>query len=60
MSLNDKTKCAKPVCVQSSVNVNPASSFNEWAQSLRDEDAEFDKAWKQFKTAIVKARTLSK
>jgi hypothetical protein len=48
---------AKPVCVQSSVNVNPASSFNEWAQSLRDEDAEFERAWQGFKQSLIKART---
>jgi hypothetical protein len=48
---------AKPVCVQSSVNVNPASSFNEWAQSLRDEDAEFERAWQGFKRSLIKART---
>jgi len=45
------------VCVQSSVNVNPASSFNEWAQSLRDENAEFERAWQGFKQSLIKART---
>jgi hypothetical protein len=39
------------------VNVNPASSFNEWAQSLRDEDAEFERAWQGFKQSLIKART---
>ena len=58
------------VCVRSSVNENPASSFNEWANSLRENDFEkafpelpvliddFDRAFQDFKASIRKARTI--
>jgi len=47
------------VCVRSSVNVNPAKSFNEWTQYLADEEARFDRIWNQFKQSIIQARTIN-
>ena len=47
------------VCVRSSVNVNPAKSFNEWTQYLADEEARFDRIWNEFKQSIIQARTIN-
>ena len=66
------TKQKTMVCVRSSVNENPASNFNEWANSLRDQQNDFekafpelpvliddfDRAFKDFKASIRKARTI--
>lgn len=57
MNLNDKQWGRTMVCVQSSVNVNPAKSYKEWAENLRNEDEEFERAWKEFKQSIIQART---
>ena len=43
MSSHEK-QWVKPICVRSSVNVNPAKDFNDFAENLRDEDAEFDRS----------------
>lgn len=48
---------SKPICVRSSVNVNPAKDFNDFAANLRDEDAEFDRLISQLKESIRRART---
>jgi len=58
MNSNEK-QWVKPICVQSSVNVNPAPTYGEWAKALRDEDAELERLWKDFKNSIIKARTIN-
>ena len=57
MNSNEKTKRVKPICVRSSVNVNPAKDYNDFAKNLRDEDAEFDRLISQLKESIRRART---
>jgi len=39
--------------------VNPAPTYGEWAKALRDEDAELERLWKDFKNSIIKARTVN-
>lgn len=56
MSSHEK-QWVKPICVRSSVNVNPAKSYNDFAENLRDEDAEFDRLISQLKESIRRART---
>jgi len=56
---SEKKQWVKPICVQSSVNVNPAPTYGEWAEALRDEDAELERLWKDFKNSIIKARTIN-
>lgn len=46
----------KYICVQSSVNPNPAPNFNAFADNLRD-NLEFDKLIQQLKQSITEART---
>lgn len=57
-NLKEKPLGRTMVCVRSSVNVNPAKSFNEWTQYLADEEARFDRIWNEFKQSIIQARTL--
>ena len=57
MHLKEKTKRVKPICVRSSVNVNPAKDFNDFAANLRDEDAEFDRLISQLKEHVRINRT---
>ena len=46
----------KYICVLSSVNENPASNFNEFAETIGKGDT-FESAWADFKWQLVNART---
>jgi len=59
MQNSNEKPWVKPICVRSSVNVNPAPTYEEWAKALRDEDAELERLWKDFKNSIIKARTIN-
>ncbi len=54
---SEEKQWGRPICVRSSVNVNPAKDFNDFANNLRDEDAEFDRLISQLKESIRRART---
>ena len=54
---SEEKQWVKPICVRSSVNVNPAKDFNDFANNLRDKDAEFDRLISQLKESIRRART---
>jgi hypothetical protein len=46
----------KPICIQSSVHVNPTTDFNHWQKELNDE-REFLRLIERFKQQIISART---
>lgn len=46
----------KFICVRSSVNVNPAENFNEFAQNIRPVN-EFERLINELKESLAEART---
>jgi len=46
----------KFICVRSSVNVNPAENFNEFAQNIRPVD-DFERLINELKESLAESRT---
>lgn len=55
MSL-EKKQWAKPVCVKSSVHVQPTQNFNQWQEELREEER-FRRLIENFKADLIHAYT---